>query len=334
LKKPKQADVARLAGVSQATVSQVLNNTSSFSVPIETRQRIQDAVKRIGYVPNDLARSLRTRRTQTLASVIPDISNPFYPALERGIQNVADAHGFDLIVYNTDGALEKEKRCLQSLLRGRVDGVIGVFFHLGPQDLRVLSEHNLAVVVLYEAELEPNSSFDRVFVDNVKAARAGVEHLLERGHRRICMLSGPHGTLTNRVEGYLQALRAHSPALEPHIVEAQDFTEACGYTAMQEVLAGAERFSAVFAANDLMAMGALSALREAGLKVPQDVALMGFDDIPASRLLTPALSTVTQFQEGMGRQAAQLLLERLSGSVTAAGRAVEMPFEVVVRDST
>lgn len=334
MKKPKQDDVARLAGVSQATVSQVLNNTSSFSVPLETRERIQAAAKHIGYVPNDLARSLRTRRTQTLASVIPDIANPFYPALERGIQNVADAHGFDLIVYNTDGALEKEKRCLQSLLRGRIDGVIGVFFHLNFEDLRLLSEHNLAVVILYEGAVEPESTFDRVFVDNVKAARAAVGHLLERGHRRIVMLTGPHSTLMGRVEGYLQALREHPSELKPHIVETPDFTEACGYSAMQRVLEDAERPSAVFAANDLMAMGALLALREAGLKVPEDMALMGFDDIPASRLLTPPLSTVTQFQEQMGRRAAQLLFERLEGGVAQLGRTVEMPFEVIVREST
>ena len=331
--KPKQSDVARLAGVSQTTVSQVLNNAAAFSVPQETRQRVIDAVTQLRYVPNGVARSLRTQKTSTIASVIPDIANPFYPALERGVQDVAEARGYDLIVYNTDGQADKERRCLESLLRGRVDGVIGVFFHLSSAELQRLRAGGIAAVLLDEPGVHPDLGYDRVYVDNAKAARAAVTYLLERGHTRISMLSGPQGTLVSRAEGYVQALRAHPGAAEPHIIGTPDFTEDCGYVGMQRALAASPRPDAVFAANDLLAMGALRALREAGVRVPQDMALMGFDDIPVARLLTPALSTVSQFQEGLGRRAAELLFERLEGRAPEQGRDEEMPFELMVRES-
>lgn len=331
--KPKQSDVARLAGVSQTTVSQVLNNAAAFSVPQETRQRVIDAVRQLGYIPNGVARSLRTQKTSTIASVIPDIANPFYPALERGIQDVAEARGYDLIVYNTDGQADKERRCLDSLLRGRVDGVIGVFFHLSAAELQRLRAGGIAAVLLEEPGVHPARDLDRVYVDNAKAARAAVTYLLERGHRRILMLSGPRDTLVSRAEGYVQAVRAHPDAGEPHIIETPDFTEACGYAGMRRALDTSPRPDAVFAANDLMAMGALRALREVGVRVPQDLALLGFDDIPVARLLTPALTTVSQFQEQLGRRAAELLFGRLDGEVAEPGRAEEMPFELMIRES-
>lgn len=330
--KPKQADVARLAGVSKATVSQVLNNNSAFSIPQETRQRILDAVTQLGYVPNSLARSLRTQKTYTIASVIPDIANPFYPTFERGIQDVAEANNYDLVVYNTDGVEAKERRYLNALLQGRVDGVIGVFFHLKAEDLALLIERNVAVVLLDEPQDTGSTPVDRVFVDNIKAARAATEYLIGQGHQRIAMLSGQHETLSGRVAGYRQALEADG--FEPQILEAGDFTEACGYSGMLELLKAATRPSAVFAANDVMAMGALVALRERGVRVPEDIVLMGFDDIPASRILTPALTTVSQFPEHLGRRAAQLLFDRLSGRTTGPGRLEELPFELIVRQST
>src|SRR5262249_28014277 len=147
-KRPTQADVAQRAGVSQTTVSHVLNNTAAISVPPETRQRILDAIAELGYVPDGTARSLRTRKSYTIASVIPDITNPFYPAFERGIQDVAERQGYDLIMYNTDGVAEKERKSLRSVQRGRVDGVIAVLFHLTADDLRPLLERNVAVVRL------------------------------------------------------------------------------------------------------------------------------------------------------------------------------------------
>jgi LacI family transcriptional regulator len=336
VRRPTQADVARLASVSQATVSYVLNGNPAISVPEATRRRILGAVDELGYVPNGAARSLRTQRTSTIAAVIPDITNPFYPAFERGVQEVAEAGGYDLIVYNTGGVAEKERRCVRSLQQGRVDGVVAVFFHLKAGDLRPLLERNVALVRL-EAVKKGASSldlpFDNLYVDNVAASRAAVEHLIGRGHERIGMISGGSGPGKPRARGYRAALAAHRLPHDEALVRDGDFTADGGHQAMLGFLDEPRPPTAVFAANDVMAMGALVALREAGLRVPDDVAVVGFDDVPVAGLITPRLTTVAQFQENLGVRAAEMLLERLGGTAPEHGRSEEMPYELIVRES-
>ena len=336
VRRPTQADVARLASVSQATVSYVLNGNPAISVPEATRQRILGAVDELGYVPNGAARSLRTQRTSTIAAVIPDITNPFYPAFERGVQGVAEAGGYDLIVYNTGGAAEKERRCVRSLQQGRVDGVVAVFFHLKAGDLRPLLERNVALVRL-EAVKKGVSSldlpFDNLYVDNVAASRAAVEYLIGRGHERIGMISGGSGPGKPRARGYREALAAHRLPPDDALVRDGDFTADGGHQAMLGFLSQPHPPTAVFAANDVMAMGALVALREAGRRVPEDVAVVGFDDVPVAGLITPRLTTVAQFQENLGVRAAEMLLERLAGTAPEHGRSEEMPYELIVRES-
>ncbi len=328
--------MARLASVSQATVSYVLNGKAAISVPEATRRRIMGAVDELGYVPNGAARSLRTQRTSTIAAVIPDITNPFYPAFERGVQEMAEAGGYDLIVYNTGGVAEKERRCVRSLQQGRVDGVVAVFFHLKAEDLRPLLERNVALVRLEAVKRGASSldlPFDNLYVDNVAASRAAVEHLIRRGHERVGMIHGGSGPGQARLAGYRAALAAHGLPVDEALVLDGDFTADGGHDAMQGFLVGPYPPTAVFAANDVMAMGALVAMREAGLGVPGDVAVVGFDDIPVARLITPRLTTVAQFQENLGVRAAEMLLERLDGAAPEHGRSEEMPYELIVRES-
>jgi len=328
--------VARLASVSQATVSYVLNGKAAISVPEATRQRILGAVDELGYVPNGAARSLRTQRTSTIAAVIPDITNPFYPAFERGVQEVAEMGGYDLIVYNTGGVAEREQRCVRSLQQGRVDGVVAVFFHLKAEDLRPLLERDVALVRLEAVKRGASGldlPFDNLYVDNVAASRAAVEYLIGRGHERIGMISGGSGPGQARVGGYRAALAAHRLPSDEALIRDGDFSADGGRHAMQGFLEGTRPPTAVFAANDVMAMGALVALREAGLGVPGDVAVVGFDDVPAAGLITPRLTTVAQFQENLGVRAAEMLLERLDGTAPGHGRSEEMPFELIVRES-
>ncbi len=334
IKRPTQADVARRAGVSQPMVSYVLNGNEALPVPDETRQRIRDAIDELGYVPHRAARSLRTRKTYTLASIIPDITNPFYPAFQRGIQDVADQRGYDLVLYNTDGEAGKEHKCLHSVLQGRADAIIGVFFHLRAPDLRVLLGQGIAIVRLEtRAHTTGDLPLDSLYVDNAAAAYAAVSYLIERGHTRIGMLAGRGGPRETRLAGYRRALADKGLAADERWIRSVGFTDRGGYDGMRQLLELAPHPTAVFAANDLIAIGALRAIREADLRVPDDIAVVGFDDIPAAQLVSPALTTVAQFSERLGRRAAEMVLERLDGRVHQGGRSEMMPFELIVRQS-
>ncbi|MGA7130462.1 MAG: LacI family DNA-binding transcriptional regulator [Chthoniobacterales bacterium] len=331
--RPTQKDIAKLAQVSQATVSLVLNRVSDASVPPVTQQKVLRAAKRLGYVPNRVAQSLRTQRTKTVACIVPDITNPFYPALERGAQKSAETNGYDVLIYNTDGLPAKEHKCLDRLLEGRVDGVIGVFFHLTARDLRPLLDRRIALVRI---EANPKKigpwPLDNLFVDNAAGAKAGTQYLIKGGHRRIAMIAGSGGPERNRVSGYLQAL--DEAGLKPQLVSRGDFNEESGYRSTKQILSAATRPTAIFAGNDLMAFGAMAAIREAKLTIPQDIALLGFDDIFTARFVTPTLSTISQFQYELGRVAAEMVLERIDQLPPGTpGRQREMPFEVVKRQS-
>jgi LacI family transcriptional regulator len=335
-RKPTQADVARRAAVSQAMVSYVLNDHPAVSVPTETRRRILEAVEELGYVPNSAARSLRTRKTMTLAAIIPDITNPYYPAFIRGIQDAAETEGYDVISYNTDGDHAKELKALRSIQHGRVDGAILVLFHVVPEDLRPLAEAGLAL--LKSGPNQPSwieVGVDNLMADNVEAARTAVNYLIERGHTRIGMVAGVAGTppRERRVIGYSQALAEHHIPLDEILIRAGDFTESGGYEGMQELLKLSPRPTAVFAANDLMAIGAMFALREAGISIPDDMAIVGFDDIPAARLVQPPLTTVAQYPEALGRRSAEMVFERLKGEAPVMGRFEAWQCDLVIRES-
>lgn len=335
-KRPTQADVAEKANVSQAMVSYVINNNSTVTIPDETRQRILSVMDELGYVPNITARRLRSSKTYTVAGVIPDITNPFYPAFERGVQDTVNQYGYDLVIYNTDGTAERERKYLESLLQGRVDGVVGVFFHLRTADLSLLIEQQIPVVRLEAMPKVPGRlSLDNIYIDNIAASRSAVEYLIDKGYRRVAMLSSHEGPARFREMGYREALEAHHIEFEPVLLGYGAYSEDGGYMAMSSLLQQRDsRPSAVFAANDLMAMGAMLAIREAGLSIPDDIAVMGFDDIPTAKLVYPSLTTVAQFQRQLGQRAAELLMERLTGSLPEQGRSVEMPYRIIERDST
>lgn len=334
-KRPTQADVARLAGVSQAIVSYVLNDRSA-EVAEETRERVLQAIAELGYVPDGAARSLRTRKTMTLALIIPDITNPFYPSMERGIQRVAEEHGYDLIVSNTDGIAEKESRALHSLLRGHVDGAVMTPFHVDRARIETAINAGIAMAM----NIPPDDELMKIGVDFVNsdtypAGQMAVEYLIARGHTRIGMIAGIPGTppREQRVRGYIDTLSRHGLPYDDLLIRGADYREAGGYEAMVELLKLDPRPTAVFAANDLMALGAMIALREAGLSIPGDMAIIGLDDIPAARLVHPALTTVAQHAEVIGTLAANLVISRLSGLAPSTGRFINEPVELIVRES-
>jgi LacI family transcriptional regulator len=330
--------VARAAGVSQALVSYILNDKEPVTVAAETRQRVLDIAASLGYEPNSAARSLSMRKTLTLAGIIPDITNPFFPAFERAIQKVAEENNYHLIMYNTDGNAEKERQCLRFVQQGRVDGVIFVGWHMGADDLKPLLDRHIPVVTLDNLSA-PDAAIplDCIYADDRAAARSAVTYLLDKGHSRIALINGQEGTrpAQSRHSGYSEALAEKGIAVDPRLIRYTDFTGRAGMHAMEEILLAPERPTAVFCAvaADVVAVGAMRAIRDAGLSIPADMAIVGFDDIEIGALTTPSLTTVTQFPAQLGRRAAELLLDRLNGTAPDTPRVEQMPYELIVRES-
>jgi LacI family transcriptional regulator len=328
-----QKDVAKAAGVSQATVSMVLSGGSAPSIPAETWARITKAAKDLGYVPNRFAQALKTSRSMTIACIVPDITNPFYPSLIRGIQSVTDGLSYDVIAVNTDGSPERERHFLDWARQGRVDGVIGVFFTLRATDFSSLVEAGVPVVRIESSKKQGGDiAIDDIYVDSHAAALAVTEYLIAQGHSRIAMVAGKGGPQGNRIKGYRAALA--EAGYPDHVIIDEEFNEVGGTRAAEAILASSFHPTAIFAANDLMAIGVMQALRERDIDIPRDIAVVGFDDISAAKLVTPPLTTVAQFQRQMGERAAQTLMERLRGTKTGAGTALEMPFNLIQRGST
>jgi LacI family transcriptional regulator len=330
--RPTQKDIAAAAGVSQATVSMVLNKAETPSVPGATRDRILKLAGELGYQPNQSARTLRSARTMTLACIVPDITNPFYPGLVRGLQATAAPAGYDVLIYDTDGEPEGERRALSWLQQGRADGVVGTFFHLRAPDLAAVARKRIPIVRLGgERNIRGALPIDSVFIDNTAAAAEMTRLLIRRGHCRIAMIMGEFGPGRRRARGYETVMREAGLATE--VVTDSTYSEEAGTRAMRSLLArGRDRPTAVFGANDMLAIGAMQAAREAGLSIPNDVAIVGFDDIATAKLL--GLTTVRQPEFELGSLAARTLIERLQpGGLERPGKSLELAFEIVERSS-
>lgn len=335
-RRPGQREIAKAAGVSQSVVSHVLNDSDAISISAATRARVEKAILELGYIPNKAAQSLRSNKTYTIAAIIPDITNPFYPAFVRGIQDVVNQANYDLISYNSDGLKEREVRELRAAARSHVDGIIGMLFHTSLADFRQIVGDTQPAVICHELDVTPELTHlpvDSLCIDGVAAGREVTEYLISKGHRRIAILSGQEMTppRESRVRGYEEALAAHN--MHEPIVFNGDFNEQGGYEAMQHVLALDELPDAIFAANDLIAIGAIRACRERGIRVPDDLAIAGFDDIPAAGLMYPALTTLDQNARLTGQQAAETLLSRITNEYAGPIRNIRIPVQMVVRDS-
>lgn len=326
------ADVAKRAGVSAMTVSRVINNSGYISQ--ETRQRVEQAIAELGYVPNALARGLRFKQTKTLALVLTDITNPFFTTLARGVEDTASAQGFSVIFCNTDESKEKETSYLNVLVQKQVDGVLLVPAQSAPESVTFLRERGVRFVVLDRRI--PDTDTDTVRGDSEQGAYALVRHLLELGHRRIAALSGPEvvSTAADRVAGYRRALAESGLMPEPELVRYGSFTQESGYRMAQAALALAQPPTALVTGNNFIAIGALRALREAGLRVPDDISLVTFDDLPAAVIIDPFLTVAAQPAYEMGRRATALLLERLAEGGPPAPQEIVLPAKLIVRRSS
>jgi LacI family transcriptional regulator len=328
--RPTIYDVARLAGVSTATVSRALNDTGQIAPA--TRAAIDAAVAQLGYHPNTVARSLVTKSTQTIALLLPDITNPFYAALVSGIQQRALETGHTMLLCTTEGDPEREEQYLGLLHAKQVDGVLVDGLVLPPDRIARFVRDGLPIVCL-DRDVDA-TSVPLVQVDNRLGARLATEHLLELGHRRIAHVAGaPELRISEqRIEGYRDAHHAVGIEPAPGLVAVGSFTVEGGYEAARSLLETAE-FTAVFAANDLSGIGVLSAIVESGRRVPDDVSLVGFDDLQLSRFTTPPLTTVHQPAREIAERATQLLLDLANGRKVKQRLHLLEP-ELVVRGST
>ncbi|MGI4744876.1 MAG: LacI family DNA-binding transcriptional regulator [Janthinobacterium lividum] len=327
-----QQAIAERLEVSQALVSLVMSGRAGKRVPQDTQDRILATASELGYVPDRSAQMLRLRRTRTIACVVPDITNPFYPALERGVQEAALEAGYDVIAINTDGLHARERQLIVWARQGRVDGIIGVFFALTDQELEEMASAGVAVVSLGSRAPESDRhAVDHIYTDNAGAAVTATEYLIARGHVRILAITSRGGPGPDREAGYRRAMQ--EAGLPVWIEHADDFTANAGQATMRRLLAG-DVPTAVFAANDLIAAGVILALHEAGLRIPEQVAVVGFDDIDLARLLYPALTTIRLFQRETGLVAARRVVARLdTHDPSDTGFQLKRPFELVIRQS-
>lgn len=324
-------DVAERAGVSTSTVSHVLNNTRWVSPDL--RERVMSAMHDLGYEPNAVARSLKIKRSNTLGLVISDISNPFFTAVVRGVEDVAQERGYTIILCNSDEDPAKEAAYLRILAARRVDGLI-----LAPAGVRHdylvrLAQAHFPLVFL-DREV-PDLPMTSVMLENEIAARDGVCHLIRLGHRRIAMVAGrPLITSTiDRIAGYRHALEeAGIPVDDRLIVSGGSRTEPARL-ASDAVLDVDPRPTAFFVANNLMTIGAVAAIQGRGLAIPRDIALVGFDDFSWANVFRPRLTTVAQPTYELGRTAAELLVARIAGEPESPPERVVLPGRLVVRES-
>lgn len=328
---PTIKDVARLAGVAPITASRVINDAGYVSEA--TRRRVEAAIEALGYVPNRIARSLRSKQTYTLALVLTDITNPFWTTVARGVEDVANGEGFSVILCNTDESELKEHSYVGVLLQKQVDGFLLVPAHSDARSVTLIRKQGVPLVVL---DRRVHIPVDTVRSDSEGGAHQLTCHLLALGHRRIAMLSGPQhvSTAVDRVSGYRHALSETGVPVDERMVIYDTFTREGGYAMAQQVLELEPRPTALLAANNFIAIGAYRALREVGLRVPEDIALVAFDDLPPTFSMDPFLTVAAQRVYEMGQTATRLLLRRLREEMPDAPQEIVLPMDLVVRRSS
>jgi len=320
-------DVARSAGVSPATASRVLS-ASRHPVSERGRRRVLAAARRLGYIPNLLARSLLTRETAAIGVLVPDVSNPYYAGVLRGIEDAAGPARRTVILCNTDRDPAKLRWYLRALMERRVDGLVVAGGSFGRAETAITGGA-LPVVMIGRGPARLPS----VRVDNVAAGAMATRHLLELGHRRIACLAGPavSTTAADRVAGYRRALREAGLSAADEVVLEAGFTPTGVFALVDRLFARAPAPTALVAPNDLVAVAVVRALHEQGRRVPGDVSVVGFDDIPVASYVVPALTTVAVPTVALGRAAVEALLGLLAGRPAAP---VVLPCELRVREST
>ena len=324
-------DVARQAGVSISTVSHVVN--SSRAVSQESRDRVLQAMNQLDYKPNALAQNLRRQQTFSIGMIVPDSANPFFAEVARGIEDTSFTQNHSVILCNTDGDVDKQAAHTDLLIKNQVAGILFVAAGISTELVEDLQARRVPVVVV-DREV-PGVSVDTVLTNHLQGGRLATQHLWDLGHRRIACISGGSNLSPSaeRLIGYQQILHENGILYDESLVVRGDFQYVSGYEAARQLLALADPPTAVFACNDLMAVGVISAVTELGLRVPQDLSVVGFDDVRLASFTNPPLTTIAQPKYEIGVIATEMLLARAQ-NIDAPTRLQRLDTELVIRQST
>lgn len=323
-------EVARAAGVSTASVSRFLAGQR-----IRRAREVQEAIDALAYQPSRVARSLRSGRHDSVGVIVPDITNPYFAALVKGIERELRCCGQQVILGNSDEDAEREKSLVDELSQ-RTDGIIMAPFAEYDDAPSTLARAGVPLV-LVDRETTSGNELDRVLVDNASGVEQAIDHLVALGHAHIGAISGPLTSSPGRSrhEAFLSSLERHGLDVDESVVRVSDFRDSGGHRAMREIWMAERRPTAVFVGNNLMTMGALTALRELGVRLPGELSLVGFDDVPLGALLDPPLTAISRPDVEQGATAGRLLLERLGADdADRPARRIVMPVQMVVRGST
>jgi LacI family transcriptional regulator len=328
----KIVDVAAKAGVSSATVSRVLNSYDKVSP--KTREKVMKVIQEMGYQPNTAAKNLRSQKTMAMGVIVPEINNSYFAEIIKGIENKAYANKYKVIICDTGNNKDKELEFINLLMNKAVDSMILVSSLLSDEEICRIADMNYLIGIVGR-DINHNK-IPCVYTDNVKFSREVVQHLVEQGHRKIAFLSGYAYAIDSyeRLEGYLKALREHNIPFHPELIETGNFSENGGYEATKRLLAKRISFTAVYAANDEMALGVYKACLEIGIKIPDQLAVVGVDDNRISRYITPKLSTVNQPKTKMGTAIVEKLIEWLEHDEIASDRVQKIDSELIIRESS
>lgn len=327
-------DIAKRVGVSASTVSRALSNNGYCDE--ETRKNIEKAAKELNYAPDYSAKILRTKKTERILFAIPDICNPFYFDMINGANSVLEKYGYLMILFYTKHSLKEELKAIQNLKAKIADGMIMVSFNFCDKNIKAINSLNSPVVLTNKYEsLNGEDKFDYVYVDTYLGIKQATEHLLKQGHQKIAYVGGDMNEQTGleRFHGYRDAMLEAGLKLDLQYVFESNYTESGGYFCGKEILNLQNKPTAVVASNDLMAIGVMNACDEVGVKIPDQIAIVGMDNTELATRVTPKLTSVAMMQEEIGRNAAQILMDRLNDGNSAKKRIKLFP-RLVVRESS
>ncbi|MBZ9684955.1 LacI family transcriptional regulator [Clostridium estertheticum] len=324
-------DVAREAGVSIATVSRVLNDIDVVNE--DTKKKVKDAIKKLSYRPNIVARSLKTQKSSTIGIIIPDISNQFYPEIVRGCEDVANIYNYNIMLCNADLDVDKEMEALRILKEKMIDGVIYMSNSIEQNIISLIKELEMPTVLVETTDAD--GIFPSVSIDNITAASDAVKYLINKGNKKIAYVgttTDKVNALSKRYTGYKKGLEEMEINLDKEIVYFGGVKARDGYAGINTILDNGTKVDAVFCASDEIAMGVINALRDRDIKVPGDVDVMGFDDIYSASIFYPKLTTVSQPMYDMGSVSMRMLIKSINNLVVEEKHFI-LPYKIVERDS-